>query len=544
VKLPGLVQYLSKHLGYDVKEIESFNKLGGAPVVSAPSFKDNVLAFSTCYGLCVQALGRAKLSTNLLPREILTQRLIRAKKPWAIAGVAAMLLACALNYAFWYNRWWEVNPKKKVNDVAWETALSDVKTTDAKSKELVAADAAKMENLAVLKKIGQEVVGAADRRVLWLEVMKALNKSLPPMSDKLDPKAPTPDVKTLPFDKRKDLKIRYVETQFFPDLAVWFNDTVKEKYLQLNPELAKAPPADGSAPVDGSSQPPPADPGMAPPMDAGVPGGAPMPGGVGGDPSMVETGPQTDLSGVAVQGPTGPGWVVELYGYHFHNDPKDRTGYGPLHVQNTLLKQLKDGEVDVPLGPGQPMGRFKMKELGIGYAILADSKRIRPVPIHNPNYAPPVGGAGTMPGTAGLGGFGVAPVAGVPPALGTDPSAPKPDPDNPEFFPAMVYEFAVQFVWEEKPLNVRLAKRLEDEQKAAEAAKAAAEAAANGAPPPTGPAVPPGAPAAPPVQPGPPQQPPQPIAPENQLTQPVAPDGQPAPPPAPTAIPQPPAAPM
>src|SRR5438046_2179122 len=54
VKLPGLVQYLGKHLGYDVQEIESFNKLTGATVVTAPSFKDNVLAFSTCYGLCLQ----------------------------------------------------------------------------------------------------------------------------------------------------------------------------------------------------------------------------------------------------------------------------------------------------------------------------------------------------------------------------------------------------------------------------------------------------------------------------------------------------------
>ena len=49
-----------------------------------------------------------------------------------------------------------------------------------------------------MKKIGTEVVGSADRRVLWLEVMKALNKSLPPMKDGLVPTAPTPDIKTLP----------------------------------------------------------------------------------------------------------------------------------------------------------------------------------------------------------------------------------------------------------------------------------------------------------------------------------------------------------
>ena len=63
VKLPGLSQYLSKHLGYEIKEIDSFGKLTGANVVTSPSFKDNLLAFATCYGLCLQALGKSKLST-------------------------------------------------------------------------------------------------------------------------------------------------------------------------------------------------------------------------------------------------------------------------------------------------------------------------------------------------------------------------------------------------------------------------------------------------------------------------------------------------
>src|SRR5687768_14473347 len=47
VKLPGLTQYLSKHLGYDIKEISSFAKLSGASVVTSPSFKDNLLSFAT-----------------------------------------------------------------------------------------------------------------------------------------------------------------------------------------------------------------------------------------------------------------------------------------------------------------------------------------------------------------------------------------------------------------------------------------------------------------------------------------------------------------
>ena len=101
--------------------------------------------------------------------------------------------------------------------------------------------------------------------------------------------------------------------------------------------------------------------------------------GMGGDSSMMPVGPQSDVSGVTVAPPTGPGWIVELKGHHFYKG--DRTDYGPLYVRNTLLKQLKDGEVELPLGPGKPNARFKMKDLGIGYAILAFSDKPRPVQI-------------------------------------------------------------------------------------------------------------------------------------------------------------------
>ena len=40
---------------------------------------------------------------------------------------------------------------------------------------------------------------------------------------------------------------------------------------------------------------------------------------------------------------------------------------GANHVRDTLLKQLDEGFVDVPMGPGQPNARFTMKELGIEF---------------------------------------------------------------------------------------------------------------------------------------------------------------------------------
>ena len=87
-----------ENLGYEVINFDSFSRLTGSSVVSSPAFRDNLLAFGASYGLCLQGLGESSLKTNLVPREIIVQRLIREKKPWALACVAALLLACSFNF--------------------------------------------------------------------------------------------------------------------------------------------------------------------------------------------------------------------------------------------------------------------------------------------------------------------------------------------------------------------------------------------------------------------------------------------------------------
>jgi type IV pilus assembly protein PilM len=480
VKLPGLVQYLSKHLGYEVREIESFKRLSGTTVVASPSFKDNLLAFGVSYGLCLQALQRSKLSTNLLPREIETQRMIRAKKPWALAAVGAIVLACALNYVGHSAKLNEVHPDRAIRNVTWKSAVESAKSVQSKSSRFISEDDTKVKELEFLKSIGQEVVGASDRRLLWLEVMRAINAALPPIDPSLPPGV-VPDPSKIPIDQRKDLKIEYVETQFFPDLSVWFNDTVKGKWAMLNPELAMAPPsAAGATPATLAPAPAP-----VPAPAASTDGGSDMPGYDGGMDAYGSSGggygapavaaPTIDVSSITATGPTGPGWVVEIKGHHFYNNPKDpreRRNIGPFHLQNTLLKNLEHGWVDLPLGPGLPLQRFKMKELGIGYAIEVNPSRPYSVNIPNPNYTPPITapGSGSFGSAPGPMGFNSGTQTGIP---GAKPA--EVDPNNPEFYTVQRYDFVVQFTWVETPLNVRLENRRKAEE---EAAKLAAEQAA------------------------------------------------------------------
>jgi type IV pilus assembly protein PilM len=416
--------------------------------------------------------------------------MIRAKKPWAVAGVSALMLGLALSYVFYYSVWNQVHPEMEVQGVSWNTANGEAKNVAAHSQQLRNEDDAKQKELKLLQRIGQEVAGGTDRRVLWLEVMKAINNSLPPMDPTgtvHKPGDPPPDPQKLPFIKRQDLKIEYIESQFYQDLGVWFTDQVKTRYLDQNPELAAAtgqPATGGPAPATStnSAQPAGAQPAAGAPAPAtpmGSTGPAMTPGGgmgYGGAGATMATGPKVDVSSVNIEGPKGPGWVIEIKGHHFFNDPKgDRRLTGPALVRSTLLKNLEHGLIDVPLGPGQPMHRFTHKDLGIGYAILVLNPRPRDFRIPNPNFVS-ADGQGQGDGAAAAA-FG-APAAG---ARGAGKAAAKDDPNNPEFYIVPRYDFIIQFCWQEKAMSDRLAeqqKRLAAEEEARKAAEAAAAAAA------------------------------------------------------------------
>ncbi len=56
-KLPGLQKFLQQNLNQDVERLESFPKLVGDEVLTAPQFQENLASFPVAYGLAVQGLG-------------------------------------------------------------------------------------------------------------------------------------------------------------------------------------------------------------------------------------------------------------------------------------------------------------------------------------------------------------------------------------------------------------------------------------------------------------------------------------------------------
>ena len=171
--LPGLEPYIEKNLDIPVKRIHEFRHLDGASVVSTPKFKDNILSFPVSYGLCIQGLSKSRLSTNLIPREMVTSRLIRRKKPWALLALTVFLLGISFNYLFNWNRW------RAAHQDRFAEVAQQVQSVSATSSSYISRDGELQQQFDQLKKLGNEVVGGADARFLVLELFKAVTSALP-----------------------------------------------------------------------------------------------------------------------------------------------------------------------------------------------------------------------------------------------------------------------------------------------------------------------------------------------------------------------------
>ncbi len=501
VKLPGLQQYLAKNLGYELIDVEHekwAGRLAGQSVLTAPQFKENMHAFGICYGLCLQGLGKANLETNLLPKEILTERIIRAKKPWALATAAALMLAFAVNFAFEYNEWYKVHPKMVRDKIPWEKALSEVDTVKSQFTQNEQADAERVQRLDEYVALGKELSGNSDRRLLWLELMKAINQALPMEPEIAAGKIPNP--KEHPISDRVDIHVEYIESQYFSDLSTWFAGPVQEKY-ETEVRFAKGEVIVETEEGDGIIEPPVADDQMTPDATATPAAGTDGPAAATDAPAADASAPAADMAAPAADtgaptdtmasdsgtfdeegmeeseatGPSGPGWVIEIGGHHFFN--ADVTTWMGVHVRSTLMKNLREQKIQLPGGPNRPPEVFTMEELGIGYVILARSNPLdKNYRIPNPFYEGPTQGTsgypGAGPGVPGMGGPGMGmpgmggPMGGAAPgqddadAAGSDDeTTEEPKEPEPPFFIVPKHDFIVQFCWQEQQLTDRLEKR-------------------------------------------------------------------------------------
>jgi type IV pilus assembly protein PilM len=172
-RLPGLQRFLGEKLQLDVRKLQKLERLSGDSVITQPAYTENVLSFAVAYGLALQGLTLTRLRTNLLPQEIRTERLVRAKKPWAVAAASGLLLGVAglaLGYGMEY-RAFSADIVKRAED------QGKAITSEAGAKKKAWDD----EGTAVDKEATavKSIIAGSEERLNWLLLNQYVADHLP-----------------------------------------------------------------------------------------------------------------------------------------------------------------------------------------------------------------------------------------------------------------------------------------------------------------------------------------------------------------------------
>jgi type IV pilus assembly protein PilM len=172
-RLPGLQKFLQEKLQLEVKKISRFDRLKGEEVCSSPQFTENLLSFAVPYGLAIQGLKQGRLQTNLLPQDVKMERIIRAKKPWAVAAAAALLVAIVgLTYG-------ENQQQKLVSNPEIDKATKDAERIKLDRKKKEDEVESLRRDLAERKESIRRITSGLDERFNWHLLMQYINCTLP-----------------------------------------------------------------------------------------------------------------------------------------------------------------------------------------------------------------------------------------------------------------------------------------------------------------------------------------------------------------------------
>lgn len=441
MKLPGLQRFLAQNLDQDVAQIDDFKALVGGSVTAVPNFTENVLTFGVAYGLCVQALDKAQIHTNLLPGEIITRRLVKAKKPWAVAAAALLLTGMAVDYASNYLSWKsaalssDLNPQMASALSAASQLASQSGAMDSAQQQLTAAFDQSVTR-------AKNLVSNVDGRLLWLELLKALDTALPKDTRPAAERKETAEDVTA----REELHITSMDCEYMDEATTgtWYAGvspliadakaaTFRQKKAEpAVPADAAASSEDGAAPAEGADA--AATPEETP---AEPPAEVPAEGQVAADGS----GAPAEGGAAAGAAPTGPGWVIQLKGYHFHNTNlglKFTNDEGKEFIENTFFKKLDEGSVQLPDGPDGALVDVPFTKLGIQCPVVITEN-----PIIDVNYFPEAVGdpAGQMTSRQ--------------PEMSVGGPNEEAVPVGPKIWKLRRYDFTIQLYWKPTPRTAR-----------------------------------------------------------------------------------------
>jgi type IV pilus assembly protein PilM len=468
--LPGLRQFLNQQLEMDIAKVTEFRHLTGAEVMGEKSFEENMLSFAPAYGLCLQGLHRGQLKTNLLPGEIQTERIVRAKKPWVLAALSLMMLGMLGGYKFQEIAYYRVSNDYKPGTKSWSEAKNDALTQVQASRALMESDNEQRERLDRVNRLNGELTSSSENKTTWIEFGTAIYQALPkdPRIEGLD----AVDPNKIPYEDREEIYIDHLETEFLKDAQVWY---AKAKPI-YDSQFEKSSADDLIQQAATVEQ----VPTKSAPTTEVVPHG------------VVEAATENP------SGLSGPCWIVEIKGHHYHNSTKAALALdaGKAFLLRTIIKKIDTGELELPdTNEKEGGGKFKYEDFGIYLPTIvsrADIPRTEKIVIDavdNPNSLIEKDSDALKQDET----KDSDDKSATPPKEGEDKNVESENPNN-NVFTANRYDFVIQFAWTPRTAKERIKAR--NDRLARENAAATGAAAGDATSQPETPAN-----ATPPVQP-------------------------------------------
>jgi type IV pilus assembly protein PilM len=218
-KLRGLLQYMQQTLQMPVERPDSFKKLAMASSVSQAKFHENVGDFGVVYGLALQALGLARIESNLLPRTVTRSREWAKKGRYFIAAACMLLAVSLMSFARTgldkMNYGKQADTRDQIQRIITEatnlkTKLTDFQDRAAQYETIIAKNYTIFGDRKIIAQVQQEIISALPNE-----------KNTPDQKDLYQAfaKGDVAGVKKVPRRQRKQIFITGLSVYYSSDLG-------------------------------------------------------------------------------------------------------------------------------------------------------------------------------------------------------------------------------------------------------------------------------------------------------------------------------------
>ncbi len=210
-RLAGLQKYLQQNLQMEVEKINELTAGAPSDAKLAATFNQNLLSLVSAYGLAVQAMGEAKITSSLLPQYIRREKMWRDKTQWFGAAAAAFVMGAGLGIAGYFLQQFTYKQGQTARSNN-DTVLANARNLDQQWQQQVenagANDRLKITNTRAM----------LDSRTFWPNFLVDLSAALPPLPPGYA-QGDAEQIKAVPRDQRELVLIDRMQSQYFDDVS-------------------------------------------------------------------------------------------------------------------------------------------------------------------------------------------------------------------------------------------------------------------------------------------------------------------------------------